>query len=738
MKKGSAHIPSALSTMVDLLGWRAQWQPQRLAYRFLVDGETEVQSVTYEVLDRRARAIAHRLQALNCTGQRALLLYPAGLDYIAAFFGCLYAGTIAVPAYPPRPNRSLERIQAIIHDAEATIALTDGAILPTLEKRFGDCADLKGLHWLNTDAVDDALADDWSGVEIGSDNLALLQYTSGSTAAPKGVMISHDNLLHNSSLIHQSFQDTPDSAGVSWLPPYHDMGLVGGILQPLYVGAPMTLMSPVAFLQKPLRWLQAISRYQATTSGGPNFAYDLCVRKTTPQQRAELDLSTWRLAFSGAEPIHHETLAHFAAAFAPAGFDRRAFYPCYGMAEATLLVSGNRPGQPPQHCTVDSKALRHHRVLTAAASSTDGSTEAQVFVGCGQAVRDQSIVIVDPDTGRACPADRVGEIWLGSSRSIAQGYWQQPQATAHAFRAYRRDTGEGPCLRTGDLGFLRDGQLYITGRLKDLIIIRGRNHYPQDIEATVEKAHEALRPGAGTAFSVNIAGAERLVVVQEVERRHLRHLEPEAIVAAVRRRVAEGHDLQLYALVLLKTGSLPKTSSGKVQRYLCRIGFLDQHLQSVYTWEDETLAGSLLQQGAAGMRPDDGVATVALPPPTERTAMAMQDWMVAWLAQALRLPVTAIDATQPFAEFGLDSMTAIELVEALETALGRPLSPTLVYEYPTIAALAGYLAAPADSPAHASHATTLTPDDPEVDQLVRELEMLSDSEIQELLGKQGR
>jgi len=721
--------------MVDLLSWRAQWQPQRLAYRFLVDGEAEVQSITYGGLDRRARAIATRLQDLNCHGQRALLLYPAGLDYIAAFFGCLYAGTIAVPAYPPRPNRSLERIQAIIHDAEATIALTDGTILNTLEKRFSDCADLKGLHWLNTDAVADTLAAGWRRVDIGSDSLALLQYTSGSTAAPKGVMISHDNLLHNSSLINQSFRDTPDSAGVSWLPPYHDMGLVGGILQPLYVGAPMTLMSPVSFLQKPLRWLQAISRYQATTSGGPNFAYDLCVRKTTPQQRAQLDLSPWRLAFSGAEPIHHETLEQFAAALAPAGFDRRAFYPCYGMAEATLLVSGNRPGQPVQSCGVDSQALRHHQVI----SVPPTTPEAQIFVGSGQAVPDQSIVIVDPDSGTPCAADTVGEIWLGPSRSLAQGYWRQPEATAKTFRAHCADTGEGPFLRTGDLGFVKNNQLYVTGRLKDLIIIRGRNHYPQDIEATVEKAHEALRPGAGTAFSVNIAGAERLVVVQEVERRYLRHLDPEAIVAAVRRRVAEVHDLQLYALVLLKTGSLPKTSSGKVQRYLCRIGFLDQQLQSVYTWEDETLAGALLRQGTPGLQPHgETVTSVALPPPKERTAVAMQDWMVAWLAQALRLPVTAIDATQPFAEFGLDSMTAIELVEALETALGCSLSPTLVYEYPTIAALAGYLAAPADSPASASHVTTLTPDDPEVEQLVRELEMLSDSEIQELLGKQGR
>ena len=569
------------STFVDLLRYRAQHQPDQTAFTFLQDGETESDRLTYQQLDCQARAIAAKLQSLGLEDERALLLYSPNLAFLSAFFGCLYARTIPIPAYPPRPNRSMARLKSILSDSQAAIALTNTAILSTLERRFTDHEHLKALHWLTTDNLSHDLSESWLAPELSGDTLALLQYTSGSTATPKGVMITHKNLLHNSALINHCFQDTPESCGVSWLPPYHDMGLIGGILQPVYVGAPMVLMPPVAFLQKPFRWLQAISRYRATTSGGPNFAYDFCLNKTTPEQRQNLDLSHWRLAFSGAEPINPDTLQEFATTFAPYGFQLKSFYPCYGLAEATLIVTGHTWAESPLIQTVDSTALERHQVIPLA----DGAAEGRILVSCGQPPLHQAIAIVDPQTGRSCPTHQIGEIWVASSESTAQGYWNRPDQTEKTFKATLADTGSGPFMRTGDLGFLHQEQLFVTGRLKDLIIIRGRNHYPNDIELTVERSHPDLRAGCGAAFAVTLGGTECLVVAHELERSALRHLKVDEIVTAIRRDISQHHELQVYAILLLKTGSIPKTSSGKIQRHACRTGFLDQQLDVVSAWQ---------------------------------------------------------------------------------------------------------------------------------------------------------
>lgn len=744
------------TTLVELLQQRAQHQGDRVAYDFLAEGDTITASLTHQQLDTLARAIATLLTSLNCQGQPVLLLYPPGLDYIAAFFGCLYAGAIAVPAYPPRPNRSLDRLQVMIQDAGARVALTHSTVLGGLERRIPDYGDLQRLHWLATDGIDTTLATVWQPPAITADSLALLQYTSGSTGNPKGVMISHGNLIHNSARINTFFGDTAASRGVSWLPPYHDMGLVGGILQPLYVGAPMALMPPVAFLQKPFRWVQAIAQYGATTSGGPNFAYDLCVQKTTPEQRASLDLSHWRLAFSGAEPVRAETLARFTQAFAPCGFQQRAFYPCYGMAETTLMVTGGDSEALPCTYTVQEQALQNNRAIAPDSLTPDSLTadpltpnprppapdEARTLVGCGHAPADQAVLIVDPKTRVPCPADTVGEIWVADSPSLAQGYWRQPEQTEATFQA-RTAAGAGPYLRTGDLGFLRQGELYVTGRLKELIIVRGRNYYPKDIEETVETAHDALRPGAGAAFTITVAGQERLVVVQEVERRHLRSLDAEAVVAAVRRAVTEAHDLQLYGLQLLKTGSVPKTSSGKIQRYLCRAGYLDHQLEAVHTW----------QLAAAGT---DGVAdwSTAIAPPAsspdrvpELPALPavthpaqLEQWLLTWLAQTLQVPVSSLETTRPLAEYGLDSVAAVELTAGLQTRLNLSLSPTLAYEYPTVAAIAAYLWQQlGHSPQGSDPVAVAEPEEEgELTALVDELEQLSEAELEALLGQQGR
>ena len=572
-------------SFVDLLEHRTQNQPEQTAYIFLDRGETEIHKLTYKELEDRAKGVAAHLQYLNVTGERALLLYPPGLEYITAFLGCLYAGVVAVPAYPPRNNQNSTRLEAISTDAQVAIVLTTTSFLPSIERWLAQEPHLAKMRWLTTDdiATDDIAINDganWQNPSITADTLAFLQYTSGSTGMPKGVMVSHGNLMHNSASINHCFADTSQSQGVSWLPPYHDMGLIGGILQPLYVGASTVLMSPVDFLQKPVRWLQAISRYRATTSGGPNFAYDLCISKIKPDQMENLDLSSWELAFTGAEPVRAATMDRFVATFAACGFRKESFYPCYGMAETTLIVSGGLKQKAPVVLPVEAVALEQNQVV-----AEPDEDSARWLVGCGQSLPDQKTIIVDPNSLNACPDNQVGEIWV-SGPSIAQGYWNKYEETNQFFQAYLADTGEGPFLRTGDLGFLRQGELFITGRIKDVIIIRGQNHYPQDIELTVERSHAALRPGCGAAFSVEINGAERLVIVCEVERSYLKKLDAKEVVGNIRQSVAAQHDLQVYVAILVKTGSIPKTSSGKIRRHACKAEFLTGSLNVIEDWSE--------------------------------------------------------------------------------------------------------------------------------------------------------
>jgi len=588
MSKKLVEAVGMFSSLVEVLRWRATHQPERRAYTYLIDGEIEGPHLTYAALDHQARAIAALLQRSIPSGERALLLYPTGLEFVAAFFGCLYAGVIAVPLPPPnsaQPQRALPRLQAVANDAHPLVVLTTAAILAKAERLFAHAPELPTLRWLATDNILDSWAEDWQAPTVTDRTLALLQYTSGSTAGPKGVMVSHGNILHNSAYINHAFALTPHQVSVTWLPIFHDMGLIDGILQPLYTGFPCFLMQPQSFLQRPVRWLQAISRYRATHSGGPNSAYDLCVRRISPEQRTLLDLSSWNSAFNGAEPVRADTLRRFAEAFAPCGFRPHSLYPCYGLAEATLMVSGGLMQSEPVRCSVQTVLLEQHRVVEGA----DPTQPTQMLVGCGRALLDTQIVIVHPDSLTACLPEEVGEIWV-SGPSVTQGYWNRTEDTERTFQASLANTGEGPFLRTGDLGFMKDGELFVTGRLKDLIIIDGRNHYPQDIELTVEQSHPAIRPGSCAAVSVEVADAERLVIITEVEGRprpaarphdgetapHLRGpLDTEALSRAIRRAVAEEHDVRVHAVVLIQPGSIPKTSSGKLQRHACRTAFLN-------------------------------------------------------------------------------------------------------------------------------------------------------------------
>lgn len=668
------------STLIEVLCQRAAQQPERRGFTFLLDGEMEEAHLTYLDLHRQAQSLGAKLQSLGATGKRVLLLYPPGLEYIAAFFGCLYAGAVAVPAYPPDPtrlNRTLPRLQAVVADARATIALTTSMILGMAEFIFEQAPDLQALQWLATDEIANR-PEEWRDPAVGGDTLAYLQYTSGSTNTPRGVMLTHRNLLHNCLLIHECFGHTPESQGVIWLPPYHDMGLIGGILQPLYGGFPVTLMSPIDFLKRPLSWLQAVSRYKGTTSGGPNFAYDLCVRKITPDERATLDLSSWSVAFNGSEPVRHETLQRFTQTFAPCGFHPEAFYPCYGLAEATLIVTGGLTAAPPVTLSVSSTALRHHRVQ--AVPSTD--PEARTLVSCGRELSNQRVVIANPETRLPCPPEEVGEIWV-SGPSVAQGYWNQPEATAQTFGAYFADSGQGPFLSSGDLGFLREQELYIVGRIKDLIIIRGRNHHPADIERTAEKSHPALRPGCCAAFPIPVAGEERLVLVQEVGRQAA---DTDEVMRAIRQAVAEEHELQVYALWLLEPGSIPKTSSGKIQRYACRDAFLADSL--------ETVAKSVLE-----VEPDEIVSTFPLSATSIQKALADTDepsarqalltlFLQDQVARILQVPPSRVSTKQPITALGLDSLMAAALQHQLETSLDVDLTTAGLLEAPSLAQLA--------------------------------------------------
>jgi acyl-CoA synthetase (AMP-forming)/AMP-acid ligase II len=574
----SDFLPLEFPSLVHLLQERSTRQGNEIAYNFLLDGESESISLTYRQLDQKAKELGALLQNLGLTGHRALLMYPSGLDFIIGFFACLYAGVVAVPAYPPRKNQSLDRLQAIVADCEAKEILTTTTIKQFLEKSLENYPELTAFRWLTTDNLVINFSDFGKLPDIQEDTLAFLQYTSGSTGTPKGVMVSHGNLLHNSRQIYHSFGNHRRSHGVIWLPQYHDMGLIGGVIQPLYGGFPVTLLSPVNFLQKPLRWLEAVSRYKATTSGGPNFAYDLVCRKVTPEQLETLDLSSWELAFTGAEPIHPETLEAFAAKFSVCGFRKEAFYPCYGLAEATLFVAGGDKRQAPILTTLEAQALENHQVLSLPLGSDQ---KGKTFVSCGQAWQDQTIKIVDPDTFIPCCPGQVGEIWV-SGPSVAQGYWNQPEKTKETFQAYIEGSGEGPFLRTGDLGFIDEaGELFITGRIKDVIIVRGRNHYPQDIERSLEKAHPALKSGSTAAFAVDMAGEEKLVIVQEIERTYLRKVDTREVIASIRQVLTSQYGLQAHAIELIKPCSLPKTSSGKIQRFLCRSKFLSGTLEKI-------------------------------------------------------------------------------------------------------------------------------------------------------------
>jgi len=569
-----------LVSLVDLLQRRATERPEQITYTFLHSGDSQPPTMTYHQLEKRACHLAAYLQAIGASGERALLLYPTGLEYIVAFWGCLYATVVAVPTYPPDPHRikqTMPRFQAIVEDAQPMVVLTTSGILAQAQQLFPHYPELKTMNWIATDALTHESVGQWQDLASARNTLAFLQYTSGSTASPKGVMVTHGNLLHNLAYLQQAFSLSHQSVSLTWLPHIHDMGLIDGLLMPIYVGCPAFFMSPFKFIQQPIRWLQAITEYRVTHSGAPNFAYDLCVHKIKQEHLNELDLSSWESAYNGAEPVRHTTWQRFSQFFAAAGFRAEHFYPCYGLAEATLIVSCSTKGEPPLSRQFDEEALGQGKVVPA----RQNTNKAQTLVSSGQPVADDThIVIVNPHSCRRCAPDEIGEIWV-SGPSVTQGYWQRTTETTTVFNACISNTHEGPFMRTGDLGFFYQGELFIAGRIKDLLIFNGRNYYPQDIEETVEKSHPSLRPGCCAAFSIDQNDTEKLIIAVEVSSSYQAN-PPQtnglSIVNSIKRAVVALHEIVPEDVILLEARSIPKTSSGKIQRHACRVGYLTDRL----------------------------------------------------------------------------------------------------------------------------------------------------------------
>jgi len=601
-------------TLVELLEQQSARHQDTPAFIFCPEGDDEQARISYRELDERARAIASSLQRRGAAGERVLVLCRPGVDSIAGLFGCFYAGAVAVPVDEHWPIR---RVETVVPQVQARFALATAKTQAKMKAAVAWLTD-GDVTWLAMDEVEGDGAT-WVRQDVDEDTVAMIQYTSGSTGVPKGCVLTHRNYVHNLEIIRQAWDPRSDDpvfsspvSGVSWLPQYHDMGFVGGILGTLYGGRTTVLMSPSAFLMRPMRWLQAMSRYQAVISAAPNFAYEACVKRSTPEERAALDLSNWSIAVVGAEPVRPATLRAFSEAFAPAGFRPEAFRPAYGLAEATLGVSGVSNSAVPVIRHIDRAALAEDRVVEV--DGNDAAAESAVpLVGCGSRQGGQDVLIVDPETRLRCGPDEVGEIWVAGP-SVGVGYWGRPEETEHAFNARLAGTGEGPYLRSGDLGFFRGGELYVTGRCKDLMSIGGYRHYPNDIEMTVQDCHPALLPGRGAAFQLPTKrnAPEHLVVVQEVHHHDAAGVDPNDLIEAAREAIRTHHGIEAQTVVLLKPMRIPTTTSGKIQRSACRDQYLAGELVPLAQWQapipqDDTpdvksaLVGSLVRLAATGL-----------------------------------------------------------------------------------------------------------------------------------------
>jgi acyl-CoA synthetase (AMP-forming)/AMP-acid ligase II/acyl carrier protein len=636
------------TTYIDVVKNRVKSNPNHVVFRFLNDGINESESFTYQQLETRSKALGAAMQQYALKEERVLLLFPPGLSYVASLFSCFYSGMIAVPAYPPRRNRSLDRIHTIVEDSGATVSIISRQVFNDIERNFAEDEVLNKIHWIVYEEVSDEKAKDWEPEEILPDDIALLQYTSGSTGQPKGVMISQLNLLYNSEYIRQTFEFDINSVGVNWLPIFHDMGLIGGVLQAAYLGVLNVGMPPMAFLKNPLNWLKAIEKYKGTTGGGPNFSSDYCIQKTTEEERASLDLSSIKTFYCGAEPVRKQTMESFPEAFIKSGASPVQMYPVYGMAETTLIVSGGYQNEQPKYLKIDAIALQENKVLIA----NEKNLKTVELVGCGHSWMETKIEIVNPATFERSKENDVGEIWV-SGPTVAKGYWNKAEENQRSFGAIINSSDDGPFLRTGDLGFLYEDELYITGRLKDLIIIRGVNYYPNDIELTVQSTDTSLKQNSGAAIPVTMNNEEKLVIIQELERLALRNTDYTKIINNIRTAISEEHELDVYGIVLIRTGSIPMTSSGKIQRRLSKYGYLNKELNVVAEWKQ-----------------DEQIETGQTEKNEEPSIENIKAWLTNWIVRNQHFRREEIDPDKNIMSYGIDSLAAVTLEQEISQQFG--------------------------------------------------------------------
>lgn len=674
------HAPP-VDTLTGVLRHRAATAPDRVAFTFLATGDADsAHDCTYGALDRRARAVAAWLQANGSRGDRALMMFEEGLEYLDALFGCMYADVLAVPVHAPDPRRlqrTLPRLLTIAKDAGVRFVLTTKEIAHAARGGFGEVPELAGAAWLTVDDLpepEQVLAERWVDPGVRADDIAYLQYTSGSTALPKGVMVSHRNLLHQLADFDHGYDHTPDSVLVTWLPATHDLGLVYGRFMPLFIGFRCVFMSPAAFMQQPSRWMAALSRFRGTHSPSPNFGFEVAARKAG--DLAGLDLSRVKVLLNGAEPIRQESEERFIEVFGAAGLPREAVTHAMGMSEATAKIMTEPPGRyPPKFVHIDGAAYERNQVVLVAR----GAPNARSVASNGFTSGDTRVEIVDPNTLEKQGEDRVGEMWVFGT-TVAQGYWHNPEATEASFRAHTTD-GDGPFLRTGDLAFVHEREIYLCGRLKDVLIIRGQNHHPQDLEWTVAGASNVLRPNCAAAFGIPGADGEQLVFVTEVFEDKV--ADPEVVFGAIRGALAE-HGLAARAIVLMPTRALPKTSSGKIQRSLARAQFLAGELPTLHRWDAPA-------EVAAAAPSAPGLRDAVLAARGRKRLQLLIDHVQEVAAGLVGLDRADVDVDRPFGELGLDSVTAVEMVERIGKGLGLELRGTLLFDHPTIEALSKHL-----------------------------------------------
>ncbi|MFH5255413.1 AMP-binding protein [Burkholderia semiarida] len=737
------------TSIIETLAHHTERDPDRVALTILRDGEAIESESTFGDLHAGMMRVARGLAQLTEPGARVLLLLPTSAEFVCTFYGCLASGRVAVPAYHPQQVRKVAqwaKLHAIADNCGATLIVAPATSIATLETLRATQQLFTGCKLVTYEALVEAGARDTSALPRlpASDDIAFLQYTSGSTGTPKGVMITHGNIIDNQRSIATLMQHDRDTRMLSWLPLYHDMGL-SMPLQLASIGLSVVLMSPVAFVQQPGRWLRAISAHRATTSGGPNFAYALAAAALNgTDDGARLDLSSWRVAFCGAEPIHRQTVTDFIDAARPHGFAPGSFYPCYGMAEATLIVSGVPCGEGAYYLDVDNVKLAAGIVEPV----RPGDANAKSLVSCGGTPPGTEIRIAGTDGRPVADPNGVGEIWVRGG-AIGVGYYGNPEATRSTFGAHFDDEPGAepdarPFLRTGDLGAIVDGRLYVTGRVKDMLIVRGRNLYPQDIEACVQDAVPALRRGCGAAVSVQADGEEKLVIIQEVGRTARRTMDLDATLRAMVVAIGEDFGVTPHAIVLVEPATIEKTSSGKIARALCRRAYLQGELRAVASWTDGAYAKD------AGASRDGAVAPTVSPASTLSGPMLLEreiaDRIVRIVAERLRIAETQVSRTAAWVEMGFDSMSALQFSLKVQHAIGLTFDAAVLWDCSNVEQLAAHLARmqgaadalrSSDAPASAAPHAGSAPVDggAETPHTAEQLAALSDEQAEALLLK---